>query len=464
MAKRIKIEIVSNPTPTVNLVLGVAYTPYSNTVGITIGTTVIIGATKEDTASNLYTYYSTYSFPAWQSSIQTITLAGNIIYFDFDVENDANLSFPALISSQSSVTIEEVDLPVVSDFELALVRSTLSVRLIPNVAFDSATLDLYNWSGNINDIPTNPSYPLSKQVVQLGQTVLNFDINDLAKTGIEPSISNYTLTGLQQIPFNQSCWSYYDAKCYDGNDLVYSKTGLYLCLYGYGYFQELYNPQPQSNVLIDGNTHTHLRGYDNRLHFVTYGLTSMDVNESTVVVDLDSDFNYNNIASINLNDYDATDNTIIVNFVYETETRQVTFNVKDECKYEVVNCVFINKYGVPQSLFFTKAQKRSDEIDSDDYRGLISEFGVYNSTNHTYKTFNSNGRSKVTCNTDYLNESENETFRQLMLSEQVWLIENGVINPVTVDKKSMEYKTILVDKLIQYSIDFKYSFDIINQC
>jgi hypothetical protein len=51
-----------------------------------------------------------------------------------------------------------------------------------------------------------------------------------------------------------------------------------------------------------------------------------------------------------------------------------------------------------------------------------------------------------------------------MLSEQVWLIEDGIINPVTLDKKSMEYKTSLVDKLIQYSVDFKYSFDIINQC
>jgi len=52
----------------------------------------------------------------------------------------------------------------------------------------------------------------------------------------------------------------------------------------------------------------------------------------------------------------------------------------------------------------------------------------------------------------------------MMLSESVWLIEGGVINPVNIDKKSIEYKTSLVDKLIQYSIDFKYSFDIINQC
>lgn len=464
MAKRVKITFLSNPIPTVNVVLGISYPPFSNTIGASIGTTVTIGATKEDTASNLYAYYNGLTLPAWLDAFTTISLASNIIYFDFEPENDANLSFTTLISTQSSITIEEVEIPAVGDFEIGLVRSTLSLRVIPNVNFDTATLDLYNWSGEFGLTPATPSYSLSKSVVQLGQTVINFDINELSKTGLTPTIANYTLSGLQPIPFSQSCWSYYVSNCYDGEDLVYTKEGYYLCLYGYGYFQDLYNPQPTSSVLIDGNSHTHLRGYDNRIHFLTRDLTSVTVNGTPVTVSVDTDFNYNNVVSINLNDYDASAIVISVAFVYADETRTLTFNVKEECKYEVVNCVFINKYGLPQSLFFTKAQKRSDEIETSEYRGLISDFGVFNTSSHTYKTFNSNGRTKVSCNTDYLNESENETFRQMMLSESVWLIEGDVINPVNIDKKSIEYKTSLVDKLIQYSIDFKYSFDIINQC
>lgn len=465
MAKRIKITFLSNPTPTVNVVLGIAYTPYSNTIGATIGGGgVTIGGTKEITASNLFDYYDALTLPSWLNSWTTITLASNIIYFDFEPENDANLSFPTLISTQSSITIEEVEIPAVGDYEIGLVRSTLSLRIIPNVNFDTATLDLYNWSGNIGLTPATADYSLSKSVVQLGQSVINFDVNELSKTGITPTIANYTLTGLQPIPYSQSCWSYYVANCYDGEDLVYTKDGYYLCLYGYGYFQDLYNPQPTSKVLIDGNAHTHLRGYDNRLHFLVTDLTTVTVNGVGVTVSVDADYNYNNVVSINLNDYDSSATTLTVVFTYAEETRTVVYTVKEECKYEVVNCVFINKYGVPQSLFFTKAQKRSDEIESSEYRGLISEFGVFNTSSHTYKVFNSNGRTKVSCNTDYLSESENETFRQMMLSEQVWLIEAGVINPVNIDKKSIEYKTSLVDKLIQYSIDFKYSFDIINQC
>jgi hypothetical protein len=217
-------------------------------------------------------------------------------------------------------------------------------------------------------------------------------------------------------------------------------------------------------VLITNNNHTHIRGNNNRVHFLTKDLTSLTVNGTGVTVTANNDLNYENVMSINLNDYDASANSIVLVFTYPTEVRTITFTVKDECKYDVVNCVFINRFGVPQSMFFTKAQKRGDEIESSEYRGLISEFGVYNSTQHVYKTFNSNGRTKLSCNTDYLNESDNDIFRELMLSESVWLIEDNTINPVVIDKKTIDYKTSLVDKLIQYTLDFKYSFDIINQC
>lgn len=464
MAKRIKIEFLDNPTPTVDVIFGVNYTPYSYSIDATIGVDVVIGATKEDTASNLFDYYDALTLPIWLSEFTTITLATNIIYFDFEPAEDNILTFFRVGSTSSSVTIEEVEIPAGGEFEIGLVRSTLSVRVIPNVPFDTATMELFNYTGDITNIPSSASYSLSKPVIQLGQQVINFDINDLSKTGIVPTIANYTLSGLQSTPPTQSCWSYYVVNCYDGEDLVYTKEGVYLCLYGYGYFQDLYNPQPPSNVLIDGNSHTHLRGYDNRVHFLTKDLTTLTVNGTPVTVTANNDLNYENVKSINLNDYDTSANSIVLVFTYPTETRTITYTVKNECKYDVVNCVFINKYGLPQSLFFTKAQKRSDEIENEEYRGLISEFGVYNTTEHQYKAFNLNGRSKVSCNTDYLNESENETFKQLLLSEHIWLIEDGVINPVQLDKKSIEYKTALVDKLIQYSMDFKYSFDIINQC
>jgi len=82
MAKRIKIEFISNPTPTVDILFGVNYTPYSYTLNATIGIDVVVGATKEDTASNLYDFYTGEVFPAWLDAFTTISLASNIIYFE----------------------------------------------------------------------------------------------------------------------------------------------------------------------------------------------------------------------------------------------------------------------------------------------------------------------------------------------------------------------------------------------
>jgi len=184
MAKRVKITLVSNPTPNVNLVFGILYSSNSITIGTTIGTIVTVGATKEDTASNLFDFYDAYAFPSWLTDFMTITLLSNVIQFDFEPDNDANLSFPTLISSQSSTIIEEVEIPSESDYDIALVRSTYSLRVIPNEFFDTTTLNLYNWNGDIADIPAVPSYSLSKPVVQLGDAVASYDINELAKTGI----------------------------------------------------------------------------------------------------------------------------------------------------------------------------------------------------------------------------------------------------------------------------------------
>jgi hypothetical protein len=50
----------------------------------------------------------------------------------------------------------------------------------------------------------------------------------------------------------------------------------------------------------------------------------------------------------------------------------------------------------------------------------------------------------------------------MLLSEKKWFIEDGEILPVNLESKSVAYKTQLNDKLIQYSFNFKYSFDIIN--
>ena len=419
---------------------------------------VLIGVDVNDSASNLLSYLdSDYTLPDYI----TFSRTGNIVHCDINPDNSSDGNINVTYSSSVGISFELIDTNIELPLTYALVRSTYSLRITPNVLFDTVTMEFFAYSGYVNNMPTLPNYELSKQVVQLGQSTISFDINHLIKENTNPGIDNYILAGLQPTQHDASCWVKYDALSFHNNDQVNQVQGTLLGVYGYGYFNEGFNPQLSSKVLISNNNQRHFRDNDSRLYFITDGLTSLEVNGDAITITANLDLNTEYIQSINLNDYD-TDDVITCEFVYEDETRTITFNVLEECKYPVINCVFINKFGFPQSLFLTLVNKITDEVDSEDYRGLTSNFGIYNTADHQYSNFNLNGRSEIVCNTDYLNEIENENVKQMLLSEKKWFIEDGEILPVNLESKSVAYKTQLNDKLIQYSFNFKYSFDIIN--
>ena len=353
------------------------------------------------------------------------------------------------------------DPPTLLTPQLAQMRSTYSVRVIPNLPFVNCDLLIYAWTGDKNAPPTLPAYSLSKQVVQLGQTVASFDINHIAKEYITNSIGNYTLDGVQDVLPDSNVWLQYSASC--DSTPVYETEGLLLATYGYGYFNDGFNPLPQTKALITGNRFTIYKDQDYRVYFQTTDLLNIYVNETLVPYDFDTDLNYQMIASINLKEY--TDNAMIYLYLeYDTAPdEELVFTVKEECFYDVINCVFINKYGYPQSFFLNKVSKYSTDIEGQDYKGLISDFGVYNTTAHQTVSFNINGTDKVKANTDFLNEVENNIIKEMLLSESIWLIENGVINPVVLETKSIDYKQTKVERLIQYEFGFKYAFNTINK-
>lgn len=353
------------------------------------------------------------------------------------------------------------DPPTLLTPQLAQMRSTYSVRVIPNLPFVNCDLLVYAWTGDKNAPPTLPAYSLSKQVVQLGQTVASFDINHIAKEYITNSIGNYTLDGVQDVLPDSNVWLQYSASC--DSAPVYETEGLLLATYGYGYFNEGFNPLPSTKALITGNKFTIYKDQDYRVYFQTTDLLNIYINETLVPYTFDTDLNYQMIASINLKEY--TDNAMIYLYLeYDTAPdEELVFTVKEECFYDVINCVFINKYGYPQSFFLNKVSKYSTDVEGQDYRGLISNFGVYNTTAHQTVSFNINGTDKVKANTDFLNEVENNIIKEMLLSESIWLIENGVINPVVLETKSIDYKQTKVERLIQYEFGFKYAFNTINK-
>ena len=90
---------------------------------------------------------------------------------------------------------------------------------------------------------------------------------------------------------------------------------------------------------------------------------------------------------------------------------------------------------------------------------------TYNVNEHQKRTFDKIGNETIVANTGYISDTHNEVIKQLMLSEQVWLEKldsTGDVFPVNVTTQSLQYKTSVNDKLVQYTLNFEYAYDKIN--
>lgn len=151
----------------------------------------------------------------------------------------------------------------------------------------------------------------------------------------------------------------------------------------------------------------------------------------------------------------TTDTYIEIVFNGVTTTLLIT----DECRYTPIDIAFQNKEGALQFMTFFKAKTDSLTVTNEEFEG---DRGQPLDGNHQYVKFNVQGKSKFKVNSGFIEESMNETVRQLLLSERVWLYSNEIFTPLNVAGKSLEYKTRQKDRLINYEIDFDYAFNEIN--
>jgi hypothetical protein len=150
-----------------------------------------------------------------------------------------------------------------------------------------------------------------------------------------------------------------------------------------------------------------------------------------------------------------TDDYIEIEFNNEI----ITLYIQDECKNDPLDIAFQNKEGALQFITFFKAKTESMTITSEEFE---SDRGQPLFGNHQFVTYNVQGKSKFKMNSGFVSEAMNETFKQLFLSESVWSFANGIYTPLKLGSKSLEYKTRLKDRLINYEVEFEYAFNEIN--
>jgi hypothetical protein len=252
------------------------------------------------------------------------------------------------------------------------------------------------------------------------------DISELVRDYIEPTYDGTLDTDSPNVATVS-----YSVQFYDSNLLAVGdpKTGSspYTAYDGYSYFSE-------------GNNFT----FDDKVL----------LSDSTIWLPEDTAGTFYKIAS-------GTLSTVAVGT--STATVEGITIKRHECsKYTPVKVVFVNKFGVPQELYFFGKTIESSSSSKESYKAnIIDSTGAINSQRHQVRSFDAQGKTRYTLNTGLVGEEYNEFVRELMLSEQVWMHFDGVIRPVTPTTSDVQFRTSLNDKMVQYTVEFEQANDLI---
>lgn len=174
--------------------------------------------------------------------------------------------------------------------------------------------------------------------------------------------------------------------------------------------------------------------------------TSTNTNGQIVYAVVPNDVGYIKITS-------STEDDIIIKVINTENTKYTDYKV-----------TFINKFGALQDLWFSGATRESVAISSAKYKSINYTFALgsfYSSQEHQYKRTDVNAKESLSLNTGYVDQDYNAVIEQLLSSEKIWITKDGSVYPVTPITSSLQYKTSVNDKLINYTLDFNYAFDYI---
>ena len=133
-----------------------------------------------------------------------------------------------------------------------------------------------------------------------------------------------------------------------------------------------------------------------------------------------------------------------------------------ECRYEPYKVTFVNKFGAFQDIWFFKVSQVSLSTTKETFTRNTQSIGTWSINEHQKKILTKNGSESITMNSGFYPESYNEVFRQLLLSEEVWITYENKVLPINITTSSIDFKKSVNDKLINYTIDAEFAFDKIS--
>jgi len=353
----------------------------------------------------------------------------------------------------------------------------------------SANLKLWVYEGVFGSRTLLPTYTIYKERTSTNDIIV-FEVAELIRDYINVRFDGDYDTIKQTVWVEWEVTRVFD----DGSSDVVPGQGV--AFDGFGYFEQGINPG-LSYSLLQTNTVMYVKDGDlaripvytgpqgafkvdyykggTLLVTNTFGVSvtsitvdtldyTVDNNLGTITTDIshvksqDSNLVTNSIA------YGNPDTAIVTGVSGATDV--VTINYLTECKYDPSKVSFTNKFGVVQSIYFFKRRDDSVNITKDRFKANTLDFGTstlsYGTNIPQNKDFNVNGNKSIKLNTGFVSEGFNEVIKEILLSENVWIHEDSKVYPINPKTESLKMKKSVNDKLIDYAIDFDYSFDTIN--
>ena len=218
-------------------------------------------------------------------------------------------------------------------------------------------------------------------------------------------------------------------------------------------------------------THTGLDGYFEFTEGLGTGQNSaltLSTTQDTVLQDNTTIYAPDNTAGV-IPYYDESASTIVYQAFAAGDTSETvlstTFDIERVCtKHEAYKVTFVNKYGALQDLYFTGKTTENINVEKTTFkRSIIDSNSRYSNQKHSIKQFNALANETLILNSPQMSyDNVNEAFKQLLVSEQVWIYKDSQTTPINITNTATRIKTGVNDKTIQYTLTAEYAFDMIS--
>lgn len=316
--------------------------------------------------------------------------------------------------------------------------------------------------------PTVPTYIMSEGIASVTQTETNYNIAPLILEFIDKYFLTYNNTTV--IQSNKKEWCIGEYKTYystDGEDYTLKATVSFCAVNGYSEVEngvnnnltkfQAYLLLANPNIKVYWNTIIPYYNFickDTTDEFFAewYDKTDTLLKTENFYTGANDFFNY----AIPLV-YQTSIYVIIssnkIGQIYKITTEEIC-----EPKYPIQTMWFVNNLGGWNQFTFFKASYNSINVKNSDYALMQKEVN-YDYRRGQTKPFNINGNGSIKVNTGWVTEDYYEWVEQMMLSDTILL---NPQTPVTIKTNSMQEKTYLNDKNINYTLEFDFANKLIN--